>query len=260
MKRFKEYIKPEEEFISNSHGKHARIKSKDYYKEDTVSNFEKDYLPKNENVPIMGSPGNGSTHIDELHNTHPHSDKGAAAHKKFTAGSETLTKALLDREKTKEPFTKDSFDGNLASHLDNHGFTKLKHPLDTYSGVGFNIKNVTPVGKSKEGNPVYRQPTYMSSSMNKNVAASFARTSAKNDRDGVSHIFHWHHKEGDNVGVVGNNSNYPEEQEVLVPRTDSSPEKYHIEHMSTSSYGDKWGNTVLVHHVKRIPESETIKD
>ena len=36
--------------------------------------------------------------------------------------------------------------------------------------------------------------------------------------------------------------------------------KYHIEHMGTDTHHDQDGNVYKIHHVKRIPESEIIKD
>ena len=75
-----------------------------------------------------------------------------------------------------------------------------------------------------------------------------------------THILHWHHNEHDPVGVVGNDSDYPAEREVLIPRTGSTKDRHHIEHLSTDKYNDHFGNTVHVHHVKRIPESEITKD
>ena len=70
---------------------------------------------------------------------------------------------------------------------------------------------------------------------------------------------HWHHNEHDPVGVVGKHSDYPAEKEVLIPRTESTKDKHHIEHLGTDKYNDQFGNTVHVHHVKRIPESEITK-
>ena len=155
--------------------------------------------------------------------------------------------------------------GNLSSEhimrvqdLDKHGFIPANKKMDTYSGVGFDIRNVKHVGVSKEGHKVYHQPAYLSSSISKHTASAFADEAAENNESDEKHILHWHHDKGQSVGVIGKHSKHEYEHEVLVPRTDSTHHKYHIEHLKTETYME-YGKPVHVHHVRRIPESEIIK-
>ena len=290
MKTFKQYIieaekpKKEYEIISNSHGAHASIgvsaknpyhnKPKEYevisnshgahaskptkLKENTEHpSFEEHFMP---NVKSTSDRYGFDTHMDkhlkDLHEAHPHSARGEFHQNVFTQGSGGITRDLIRHHTEGVPLKH----GKFVHDLDKHGFLPAKHKFDTYSGVGFNIKNAEPAGKSKQGNPVYHQPTYLSSSIDKHVANSFALTAARKADSKDAHILHWHHNEDDPVGVVGNHSDYPAEREVLIPRTNSTEAKHHIEHLSTDKYNDQFGNTVHVHHVKRIPESEITKD
>jgi hypothetical protein len=113
----------------------------------------------------------------------------------------------------------------------------------------------------------------MSSSTDKSIAHFFAKKHEKKRAPGFfgalkepikdhspKHIFHWHHEKDQPIGVVGKHSFYPAEKEVLIPRTESTPEKYHIEHLGTDKYTSHNGVEYNVHHVRRIPESEIIKN
>jgi hypothetical protein len=245
--------KKEYEIISNSHGSHASKPTK--LKENTEHpSFEEHFLPKINSADHRTEFNKSmDDHMDNLHASHPHTSEGKLHLNEFTAGSSGITHDLIQHHTKGAPLRHERF----IHDLDRHGFVPAKHKFDTYSGVGFNIKNAEPAGKSKQGNPVYHQPTYLSSSIDKNVAKSFAYAPAVNKE---AHILHWHHNEHDPVGVVGNDSDFPAEKEVLIPRTESTKDKHHIEHLGTDKYNDQFGNTVHVHHVKRIPESEIVKD
>jgi hypothetical protein len=58
--------------------------------------------------------------------------------------------------------------------------------------------------------------------------------------------------------VIGKHSSYRDEHEVLIPRTDSTKHKFHIEYLGTDTYDDA-GGKVYVHKVKRVPASEITK-
>jgi len=244
--------KKEYEIISNSHGAHASKPTK--LKENTEHpSINTHFLPNiksDEDRHYHNSTMN--KHLMDLHDAHTHSDKGVEHQQTFTKGSRKITNDLIQHHTKGVPIHHQEY----VHDLDKHGFLPAKHKFDTYSGVGFNIKNAELAGKSKEGNSVYHQPTYLSSSIDKHVAHTFAKTSAsKNDSLGEQHILHWHHREHDPVGIIGSNSEYPDEKEILIPRTDATKDRHHIEHMGTEMY-DSYGNTVHVHHVRRIPESE----
>ena len=248
--------KNEYEVISNSHGAHASKPTK--LKENTEHpNFEEHFLPKLSSEKERDAYDNGMyKSMDNLHETHPHTSKGKFHLNEFTQGSDGITRDLIRHHTEGAPLEHEHF----VHNLDKHGFVPARHKFDTYSGVGFNIKNAEPAGKSKQGNPVYHQPTYLSSSVDKNIAASFAFAAAKRNKSKDVHVLHWHHNEHDPVGVVGEHSKYAHEHEVLIPRTESTGNRHHIEHMGTDKYRDNNGNTVHVHHVKRIPESQITKD
>jgi hypothetical protein len=250
------YEKPKQyDVISNSHGAHANLPTK--LKENREHpNFEDNFLPNIKTADDRYEFNKGvDAHMDKLHEDHPHSDKGKFHHNEYTAGSSGVTSDLIRHHTENKPLEHKEF----IENLDKHAFVPSKHDFSTYSGVGFNIKNVKPVGKSKEGNPVHHATTFMSSSIDPHVSTSFGQTAARRNETADVHILHWHHKKGDPIGVIGRHSDFPAEHEVLVPRTESTPEKYHIEHISTDKYTDRFGHKVHVHHVKRIPESEIIK-
>jgi hypothetical protein len=248
--------KPKEyEIISNSHGSHASKPTK--LKENTEHpSFEEHFLPKIKSADDRIKFNKGmDDHMDNLHETHPHSTEGKTQLKRFTEGSSGITSDLIRHHTEGVPLEHEHF----VHNLDRHGFVPAKHKFDTYSGVGFNIKNAEPAGKSKQGNSVYHQPTYLSSSIDKNVAVSFSQTAANRNRSKDVHILHWHHNEHDPVGVVGKHSEYSHEHEVLIPRTETTASRHHIEHMGTDKYSDNYDNIIHVHHVKRVPESEIVK-
>ena len=272
MKSFKQFIneatnccnknEPKEEFIFNSHGSHANIKRKPDILEETkpeLGSFEKTFFAGiNGYANHKEHKNNMENVMDKLHEAHPHTEEGIKHLHNYTRDSRGLTRDLLKQHISHATLPESS--SNEVKGLDTHSFVPAKHDFDTYSGVGFNIHNVKPVGKSKEGNPVYHQPTYMSSSIDRKVPRSFADDGKYDNELDDSHIFHWHHKKSDPVAVIGKHSQFPYEHEVLVPRTESTEHKYHIEHMGTDTHHDQDGNVYKIHHVKRIPESEIIKD
>jgi hypothetical protein len=292
MKSFKQFItKPKEEFIFNSHGSHAKIspvKSQEA-QEEFISNSHgshakitpkklkenhtsidgvlpdlKKYTYKYENDHLgpLGPWGDHKNKMDVLQEDHPHSEAGTKALHDYTRGSEHVTNALLGRTASKDDEYKHRA-VDLHNRIVEHGHTPLKHDhLQTFSGVGFDINNVKSVGKDKEGNKVYHQPTHLSSSIEKSTARSFARTSSNDNFLPDRHILHIHSEKGQPIGVIGKNSEFPSEHEVLIPSTDSHPNKYHLSHVGTETYHDPTDDnrTYHIHHVKRVPESEIVKD
>ena len=250
--------KPKEyEIISNSHGTHANLPTK--LKENTEHpSIKTHFLPNIESDEDRHHHNSTmNKRLMDLHETHQHTSKGKFHLNEFTRGSSKITRDLIRHHTEGAPLEHEH--EHFVHNLDKHCFVPAKHKFDTYSGVGFNIKNAEPAGKSKQGNPVYHQPTYLSSSIDKHVANTFAKTSASKNGSTDTHILHWHHNENDPVGIVGNDSEYQDEREVLIPRTESTKDRHHIEHMGTDLYTGESGHAVHVHHVRRIPESEIIK-
>ena len=250
----------EYEIISNSHGAHASKSTK--LKEERLRlhshpSFEDNFLPKiTSKKESIAYDKSMNKNMDMLHKNYSHSEDGKQQLKQFTEGSAGITSDLVKHHTKDRPL----IHKEQIENLDRHGFIPAKHKFDTYSGVGFNIKNAEPAGKSKEGNPVYHQPTYLSSSIDKHVAGDFALQAANRNKSKDVHILHWHHNEGNPIAVIGKHSEYPNEHEVLIPRTETTGNRHHIEHMGTDKYRDDNGNTVHVHHVKRIPESQITKE
>jgi hypothetical protein len=252
--------KKEYEVISNSHGAHASKSTK--LKEERLRlhphpSFEEHFLPKISSKKESDAYDKGiGKSMDTLHKNYMHSDEGRKQLKQFTEGSAGITSDLVKHHTNNRPL----IHKKQIDNLDKHGFISARHKFDTYSGVGFNIKNAKPAGKSKQGNLVYHQPTYLSSSIDKHVAGEFGLQAAKRNKSKDVHILHWHHNEGNPIGVIGKHSEYPHEHEVLIPRTETTENRHHIEHIGTDKYRDDNGNTVHVHHVKRILESQITKD
>jgi hypothetical protein len=264
-------VKPKEEFIFNSHGSHAKITPEKLKENHTSVDADDDVLPdlqkytsksENDHLGPLGAFGDHKDKMDTLQKDHPHSKEGTTALEVYTRGSEHVTNALLGRTNVKdEEYKHRAVD--LHNKIVEHGHTPLKHDhLKTYSGVGFDIDNVKPVGKDKLGNFVYHQPTHLSSSIEKSTARSFARTSSNDNLLPDRHILHFHNEKGQPVGVIGKNSEFPSEHEVLIPSTDSHPNRYHLSHIGTESYRDPRDENRIyhIHHVKRVPESEIVKD
>lgn len=265
MKKFKEFIGKPEEYISNSHGQHASIDSccvEEYYISEALDSSDKfdNYINTNDNAKHLGfdttnhEEGEHSKQMDFLHSTHlPNTKEGKRSIYQFTSGSRAFTEGLLNHRIFKKPLNPEH--SQLDQSLKEHAFQPLRHDLHTYSGVGYDIKNVKPVGKSVKGKPVYNQPTYMSSSLRKRVALRFAGKSAsERDEPNKLHMFHWHNEQGQQAGIVGKDSRFKHEHEVLLPTT--SHDNHYIELLKSEQHKDSQGRTINVHHVRRIPESK----
>lgn len=256
MKRFKQFVEETkgDKDIVNGHGLHSLTpkekkeflkfkESKHKLKENNSSNF----FDKNDNEHL-GS--NSEEQIQKLHELHPiqsrdHQDEL----EEYTSHSGDLNDALIEAHKNKQQVP-ETIKGGATEHnvkkLDDT-FQPSKTKLHTYSGVGFNLTKMKPVGISESGNKIYHSPAYISSSLDKTTAADFAgyRSQVQN-KTTRPQIIHYETNEGDPISVVGNHSAGPEEKEILHPR-DS-----HFEHIGTSIHKDEDGTEYEVHHVRRI--------
>lgn len=256
MKSFKTFLEDREKFsvISNCHGSHHYndITEKKFVPDNLDHDLESEFLNKNDNRHL------GKTVDDQmqkLHELHPATEDHVKHLHKFTVNSRNLTDYLVDQHKSgKKPLP--YYNGHDLNGLD-AAFQPAKTKLQTYSGAGFDLRDVKPSGKSRSGNPTYELPTYMSSSHKKDVAARFARMTKLKDKN--YQILHWMTEPGDPIAVVGKHSDYKYEMETLHPRTHSTKDKSHIEHLGTTTYTGKSGEKYDVHHVRRIPESKVIK-
>ena len=265
--------KPDDkQYITNTHGKHAQPKDElhnPYYVKESINNSWEEFSKEDDNEHHLGknTGKSGSDHysqIKRLEDSHPiEHTSGLQAIKKYTSDSTYLNNHLLEHHKAGTDPTEGPRAEGYKQHmhdLDNHAFTPAKHKVHSYSGVNFDIRTVDPVGKSKAGNNVYHQPAYMSSSISKNVARSFAGIDKHRNDNFSRNIIHWVHDKGHPISAIGSKSNFDNEHEVLVPRTNSTKEKYHIEHLGTTVHKPENSDSLIkVHHVRRIPESEIVK-
>ena len=253
MHTFKEFVSSPKNFIFNSHGSHHHKLTESLvemrYNSSKELDLNKNFLQKDENKHL------GKTIDDQmskLHELHPATEEHANHFKKFTQNSKKLTEYLLDRHKQNIP-AQEYYNGHHIKGLDST-FQPAKESFHTYSGAGFDIREVTPSGKSKSGKKTYELPTFMSSTHNKEVALRFSRKSKLDNKN--YQLLHWVTNPGDPVAVVGKHSDYKSEMETLHPRTNSTDNKYHIEHLGTTTYVGNLGERYDVHHVRKIPESE----
>ncbi len=96
-------------------------------------------------------------------------------------------------------------------HLDEAlEINKLEKPLTTYSGIGFNPKDIM-----KGGNMLHL-PAYTSSSTNRGVAVLYA----KPDKDRVYHVMQIHHPTGSSGLYIGDRDDFSPfmQKEHLMPR------------------------------------------
>ena len=268
IKRFKDYVEDYEKpkYAFNAHGSHAKQKKPKYAFNVHGSHAKQKISESVEHKPasdfikndLNKDHINGATseeQMSHLHDLHPFKSEEARQHlRQYTEYSGDLNKALL-RAKQNELPAPTTVEKHDVKGLDD-SFTPSKTTLHTYSGLGFDPREVHHEGKSKAGNPVFMSPTFLSTSHNKRVAMSFARD---NKPYGATHaqILHIETRPGQHIGVIGSHSHYPGESETIMPRDE------HYEHLGTTTYShniDDVTHTYEVHHVRRIPKSEVIKD
>lgn len=139
----------------------------------------------------------------------------------YSRHSADLNKSLLDHGLRGREHPKKFFDELHAfdlQKLDTEvGKHKLDHPLHTYSGVGFHPGKLA--AQHPEGHVTL--PAYTSTSLDKNVAKGFADTAGYVKDKGTpldKHIIHFKLPKGQRGKFIGKNSEYPGEQEYLLPR------------------------------------------
>ena len=208
-----------------------------------------EFLRHNDNSHIGDTPENQTEKFHELHPlNNPESDDVF----NYTKHSKDLNDHLVHSHDSGRKPQEQVGSINIRG-LDSN-ITRAKTRFHTYSGSSVGPSDLPAVGKSKAGNLVYAQPAYMSASHKKFVADGFARDNGRyNSR---LNIWHFDTQKGEPTIFAGKHSNYDSEHETIHPRTDSTPERYHLEHIGTTTYTNGEGKPVDVHHVRRIPASE----
>ena len=265
MKSFKQYIKEEPVVIANIHGSHARKKKEEPVvianthgsharkKLKESNNSWDEYASKNHN-PHLDS--NLKTAMKQLNDTHPLNPESHNHLRKYTSSSTELSDHFLRSDsKNVNPIPKDNskvwghdikaLDNSITSH-------KLNHDLNTFSGIGFNPEKLS---KNKV-------VTHFSSSIDPNEAKEFSQPDVKiHKTKAVYHIIKHHLKKGTPAAVIGSHLHYKDdspisefhhEKEVLLPRTDATPEKYHMKFHGYKDY-DHDDGIIRVHDVTWHP-------
>ena len=272
MKRFKEYVKDVQppKVAFNAHGTHAkhdldssRMQSKspkvafnahgthakhNSYVVEITESDKPDFWNSNENEHL--GDDNDSI-MDKLHKLHPLDEHSQSHLHTYSSGSSGLNAALIRAHNTNTLPPK-SIRGHNVEGLDS-SFTPSKTTLHTYSGIGFNPSKLDMIGKSESGNPVFKSPTYLSTSHNKGTASSFAEDNKPYHGENAYHILHIRTEPGQRIGVIGDHSKYPHEQETTMPRDE------HYEYIGSTTHMGNSTTPYIVHHVRRISPSQVIK-
>jgi hypothetical protein len=240
--------------ITNTHGSHAKKKNpylnvKESETENKSETWE-EFSSKNPNPSIEGSYQEQMDHLNKLHPLNPESHDHI---KKYTASSSGLSDHFIKSHvKGENPIPSDPKNQKVWGHdvaeldktITSH---KLKTPLTTFTGVGFNPENL-------DSNKAI---THLSSSISPKIARGFSAP----DTDAIPgkivyHVLKHHLKEGMSATVIGSHthhkdgwfvSNYPEEHEVLLPRTDATKEKLHLHFSGHTDYPNQFGEVVRIH-------------
>lgn len=133
---------------------------------------------------------------------------------KYTQGSGLINRGLYHAS-TVEGVSHDNMPEKLAHHnigkIDaavNHH--TLKHDLTVFSGVTSRV----PADAAKHPDRLLHHPGYVSSSLSAHTAAGFTKI----DNEGNHHILRIHLKAGHKMLPILKRSDYPNEQEVVLPR------------------------------------------
>lgn len=199
-----------------THGKHSQVKSKQrslkFTKEDAVDPYSKAHWYNEHDNNHIGSDK------DEVHEKlnpeekHWNSFKHSEHLHNYSSSSNSLNRELINRDKGQEHM---SYYDNHIKGLDAHlAGTSLKHDhLNVYHGTR-SWNPATELKKTKDN--TLHIPTYLSTSIHKKTAGSFA---GSEDYDGHGrHIIHIKVQKGQKGQYLGSHSAYPEEHEFLMPR------------------------------------------
>lgn len=192
----------------------------------------------------------GGTHREQSANLHASQSnnelgKHLAAYSRW---SSDVNKSLLSaHQKGREhpnTFTDDLHSYHLPTldkELDEH---KLTHPLNVYSGVGFNPQHLA--AEHPEGH--IHLPAYTSTSIDKDIAREFASSALKPSEG--KHIIHMQLPKGHAGKYIGKNSENSHESEFVVPRNTTI--KVHPNPQEIVRLGQKY----QVHKATIVPKED----
>ena len=253
FKQFKSYIEDSEKpkYAFNAHGSHAKHEKPKYafnahgsHAKQKISESVSVYHKHMDDYFGGQQPEHVEEQMKNLQDNHPLSREAKSHIAHYTSDSAGINGTLLkQKEKGEETIGLKGLDDS---------FTPSKVNLTTYSGIGFDPREVRQEGKSKAGKPVFMSPTYMSTTHDKEVALHFSAVNSKPNK--TPQILQVETQPGQSIAVIGTHSQHPSESETLLPRDE------HFEHISTTTYTNNQGDKVDVHRVRRIPKSEVIKD
>jgi ADP-ribosyltransferase exoenzyme len=266
MKTFKQYTKQKEKepvLIVNTHGSHSKKKepvlivnthgshsrnNNSYNESEEVEGTWEHYI-KQEHNPGVTKPGLYQDKMAWLHKSHPLNPESHDHLRKYTQGSRSLADHFIKSHNE----NKDPIETNKTKH-DIVGLDKaitdhtLRHKLTTFTGVGFNPEKL-------DSN---KAVTHLSSSLSPKTAEGFAEP----DTDAVPgkivrHVIKHSLEKDHPAAIIGQHlhnedgtfiSDYPTENEVLLPRTDATKDKLHLHFNGYTDYPNKYGEIMRVHN------------
>lgn len=212
------------------HGSHAKKQIKEsWFGEKPLDHRE--WIEDHENNHIGESPNEVHSKLNkpaEEHNSIP----GAEHVHEYTHFSQPINHELISRA-TGTPTSmshKDDDDAYQTKYRDErrekhntivHGIdsaikhSKLPHDIHVYHGTD-QFNPGAEAAKHPEGH--IKLPPYISTSISKNTAIKFANADHPNKPDVGSHVIHIHMKKSQHGLYTGDNSKFPKEREMILPR------------------------------------------
>jgi hypothetical protein len=95
---------------------------------------------------------------------------------------------------------------------------RMPHSLNVFSGIGYDPSKIA----NQSG--LFTTPAYTSTSLSRDIGLNFANqdpdyeASKKGGDPWISNLMHIHMDAGQKHAVIGHESNYPHEKEILLPR------------------------------------------
>lgn len=243
-------------FIVNCHGKHAQKQEQyknPYYNMSESEEFSgpaegtwEHFKAQNHN-PQIPTEHNFKDQMAYLNENHPLNPEFHKVIRHYTSESSGLSDLFLRHHNkgTKPPRKTKKHDiETLDRALDSHTLNK---PITTFTGTGFNPEKL-------DSNKVV---THLSSSINPMIASLYTKPDFEsNPGKQTHHIIKHELHPGMKALVVGrakdesgfNVSTYSTEDEVILPRTDATKEKYELHFNGYKDYPNQFGHIVRVHN------------
>jgi len=148
----------------------------------------------------------------------------AALHR-YTLSSAPLNEHLKESAKAGTPIdphftvqysTRPPYDVDALDRITTH--YRMPHSLNVFSGISYDPSKIA------NQNGMFTTPAYTSTSLSRSIGLNFANqdpdyeASKKGGDPWISNLMHIHMDAGQKHAVIGHESNYPHEREILLPR------------------------------------------